>query len=97
MLFCDRPEAFKKRFPGEILAVHAAEPARVRDVLAKPPECAARCWWATASIFSWITPLAGLRNCARASRLPGVLYDSIQSVAPTIEDLFVSALGEGRS
>ena len=37
MLFCDRPEELKKKFPGEILAVHAAQPGRVRAALAGAP------------------------------------------------------------
>ena len=37
MLFCDRPEELKKKFPGEILAVHAAQPGQVRAALAGAP------------------------------------------------------------
>jgi ABC-2 type transport system ATP-binding protein len=92
MLFCDRPEALKRRFPGEILAVHASEPARVRDALSTaPPVRSALLVGDHVHLFvdNADRRLAELR--ARLE-LTGISYDSIEPAAPSIEDLFVSAL-----
>jgi ABC-2 type transport system ATP-binding protein len=97
MLFCDRPEALKRRFPGEILAVHASEPARVRDVLSTAP--AVRSALLVGDRVHLFVDNADRRLAELRARLEltGVSYDSIHPVAPSIEDLFVSALeGERR-
>ena len=92
MLFSDKPDELKKRFHGEILAVRASEPALVRQAL-------------SGSGFVRSAMLVGDRvhlfvdNATR--RIPevraqllakGVAYDSFERVAPSIEDLFVSAV-----
>jgi ABC-2 type transport system ATP-binding protein len=95
MLFCDRPAELKKRFPGEILAVHAPQPTEVRAALER-----------AAGVRSAL--LVGDRVHLfvdeAARRLPdlraqldsaGIAYDAIQPVAATIEDLFVSAVERG--
>jgi ABC-2 type transport system ATP-binding protein len=92
LLFCDRPEELKKRFPGEILAVHASQPARVREALAGAPGVRSALL---------VGDHVHLFVDGAASRLPelrarldaaGVSYDSIHQVAASIEDLFVSAV-----
>ena len=92
LLFCDTPEALKKRFPGEILAVHASEPARVRDLL----ETASGVREALLVgdhvhlfVDSAALRLPDLRARLEAAAVP---HDSMEAVAPSIEDLFVSAL-----
>jgi ABC-2 type transport system ATP-binding protein len=92
MLFCDRPEALKKRFPGQILAVHASEPARVRDALSTAP--AVRSALLVGDRVHLFVDNAARRLGELRARLEatGVSYDSIDSVAPSIEDLFVAAL-----
>ena len=92
LLFCDAPEALKKRFPGEILAVHASEPARVRDLL----ETASGVREALLVgdhvhlfVDSAALRLPDLRARLEAAAVP---HDSMEAVAPSIEDLFVSAL-----
>ena len=97
LLFCDRPEALKTRFPGEILAVHASEPARVRDVLSTAP--AVRSALLVGDHVHLFVDNAARRLPELRARLEaaGVSYDSVGSVAPSIEDVFVSALeGERR-
>jgi ABC-2 type transport system ATP-binding protein len=92
MLFCDRPEELKRKFPGEILAVHAAQPARVREVLAGAAGVrSALLVGDRVHLFVDEAPrrLADLRGRLESA---GVAFDSIQPVAPTIEDLFVSAV-----
>jgi len=95
MLFCDRPEALKGKFPGEILAVHASEPARVRDALSAAP--AVRSALLVGDHVHLFVDSADRRLPELRARLEaaGVSYDSIESVTPSIEDLFVSAV-EGR-
>lgn len=96
MLFCDRPDELKKKFPGGLLVVRAAEPEQVRDALA-------------GKNFAHHILLVGDRVHVfvddASRRLPelqayltakGVSYQSINQGAPSIEDLFVSAV-EGQS
>ncbi len=92
MLFCDRPEELKKRFPGEILAVHAMRPAKVRSALAGAPGVrSALLVGDRVHLFvdQAARRLPDLRGRLEAS---GIEYDSIQPVAASIEDLFVSAV-----
>ena len=92
LLFCDRPEALKKKFPGEILAVHASEPARVRDMLSTAP--AVRSALLVGDRVHLFVDNAARRLPELRARLEAeaVPYDSMESVTPSIEDLFVSAL-----
>ena len=92
MLFCDRPEELKKKFPGEILAVHAAQPAQVRAALADAP--GVRSALLVGDRVHLFVDEAARRLPDLRARLDsaGIVYDSIQPVTPTIEDLFVSAV-----
>jgi ABC-2 type transport system ATP-binding protein len=92
LLFCDRPEALRRRFPGEILAVHASQPARVRDVLSTAP--AVRSALLVGDHVHLFVDNAARRLQELRARLEaaGVSYGSIAPVQPSIEDLFVSAL-----
>jgi len=92
MLFCDRPEELKRKFPGEILAVHAAQPGSVRAALAGAP--GVRSALLVGDRVHLFVDEAARRVADLRGRLEsaGIVYDSIQLVAPTIEDLFVSAV-----
>ena len=92
MLFCDRPEELKKRFPGQILAVHAAQPGQVRAALADAP--GVRSALLVGDRVHLFVDDAARRLADLRARLEsaGVPFDSIQPVAATIEDLFVSAV-----
>jgi ABC-2 type transport system ATP-binding protein len=92
MLFCDRPEELKRQFPGEILAVHAAQPGKVRAALTGAP--GVRSALMVGDRVHLFVDEAARRLPDLRARLEaaGVAYDSIQPVAPTIEDLFVSAV-----
>jgi ABC-2 type transport system ATP-binding protein len=96
MLFCDRPDELKKKFPGEILAVHAAQPAQVRATLAGAP--GVHDALLVGDCVHLFVDQAARRLPDLRARLEsaGVIYDSIQPVAATIEDLFVSAV-EGQA
>jgi ABC-2 type transport system ATP-binding protein len=95
LLFCARPEELKRQFPGEILAVYAAEPARVRAVLAGA--AGVRSALLVGDRVHLFVDDAARRLPALRAQLEGagVAYDSIQPVAPAIEDLFVSAVEGG--
>jgi ABC-2 type transport system ATP-binding protein len=92
MLFCGRPDELKKRFPDEILAVHATQPAQVRAVLAGAP--GVRSALLVGDRVHLFVDGAARRLPELRARLDsaGVKYDSIQPVAATIEDLFVWAV-----
>ncbi len=92
MLFCDRPEELKKKFPGEILAVHAAQPAQARAALAGAP--GVRSVLLVGDRVHLFVDEAARRLADLRARLEsaGVEYDSIKPVPATIEDLFVSAV-----
>jgi ABC-2 type transport system ATP-binding protein len=97
MLFCDQPEALKRRFPGEILAVHASEPARVRDALTGAPGVRSVLLVGD-HVHLFVDNAAGRLPELRARlEAAGASYDSIGSVPPSIEDVFVSALEGERS
>jgi ABC-2 type transport system ATP-binding protein len=94
MLFCDRPEELKKKLPGEILAVHSAQPGQVREALAGAPGVRnALVVGDHVHLFvdEWARRLADLRARLESA---GAAYDSIQPVGASIEDLFVSAAEE---
>jgi ABC-2 type transport system ATP-binding protein len=90
MMYCDRPDELKKRFPGAVLVIRAAEPEVIRDAV-------------SGSGVARSVLLVGDRVHAFVDdanrRLPelrahldakGARYDSIEQVVPSIEDLFVS-------
>jgi ABC-2 type transport system ATP-binding protein len=92
MLFCDRPEELKRQFPGEILAVHAAQPGKVRAALTDAP--GVRSALLVGDRVHLFVDEAARRLPDLRARLEsaGISFDSIQPVPPTIEDLFVSAV-----
>jgi ABC-2 type transport system ATP-binding protein len=96
MLFCDRPEELKKRFPGEILAVHAAQPGKVRDALAGAP--GVRTALLVGDRVHLFVDSADRRLPELRARLAaaGTAFDSIHPVAASIEDIFVSAVESER-
>jgi len=95
LLFCDTPANLKAKFGKGVLSITAAEPRILRDEL-KDAE----------GISSLLLTGDGLHvvvdNTAR--RIPEyearlkrakIPFDAIQQVAPSIEDLFVDAVGAG--
>ncbi len=92
MLFCDRPEELKKRFPGEILAVRGSQPGRVREALAGAP--GVRSVLLVGDHIHLFVDSAARRLPELRSRLDvvGAADASIQPVAASIEDVFVSAV-----
>ena len=92
MLFCDRPDELKKRFPGGVVIVRAPEPERIREALSSA---------AVARNILLVGDRVHVFVDDAARRLPelrahldarGVAYDSVEQGEPSIEDLFVSAV-----
>ncbi len=92
MMFCDPPQELKKKFPGGVLVIRAPEPnliraalvgaAMVRDTLLVGDR-----------VHSFVDD-AGRRLPELRAYLDAkaVAYQSVEEVAPSIEDLFVSAV-----
>jgi ABC-2 type transport system ATP-binding protein len=95
MLFCDRPEELKKKFPGGVLAVHSAEPARLRQELATAP--AVRSALLVGDRVHLFVDDAGRRlpELRKLLEETHAVYNSIEEIAPSIEDLFISAVEGG--
>jgi ABC-2 type transport system ATP-binding protein len=92
MLFCDRPEALKKRFPGGVVVVHSPDAERVRAALSGT-DAARSVLLVGDHVHVFVDDasrrLGELRTYLDAAN---VSYDSIEQEAPSIEDLFVSAV-----
>lgn len=92
MLFCDRPDELKKRFPGGVLVIRAEEPVALRDALASQPSVQhVLPFGDRVHVFveSAEKSLPLLRSFLDAEK---IAYTSIEPTAPSIEDLFVSAV-----
>lgn len=94
LLFCDTPENLKSRLGKDVLMIASRDPRSARTVLQ-----------GRTGISSIVLHGDGLRIVAdRASlqtgelesalRNAGAAFDSIQQVKPTMEDLFVDAIGD---
>jgi ABC-2 type transport system ATP-binding protein len=92
MLFCDRPAELKKKFPGAVLAIRSAEPARVRQALTGAP--GVRDAVLVGDRVHVFVDSAERRPAELRARLEaaGAQVESIDGVTPSIEDLFVSAV-----
>lgn len=91
MLFCDTPEELKKKFPGSVLAARASEPARVRDALSNAPGVR-NVVLVGDGVHLFVDKADRLAELRVRLNSLGISYDSIESVTPSIEDLFVSAV-----
>jgi ABC-2 type transport system ATP-binding protein len=93
LLFCDTPANLKAKLGKGVVSITAAEPRRLRDAL-KDAE----------GLSSLLLTGDGLHVVVddAARRIPeyearlrraNILFDAIQQVAPSIEDLFIDAVG----
>ena len=96
MLFCDRPDELKKRFPGGVLVIRAPQPELIRNALSSA--AMARNILLVGDRVHVFVDDANRRLPELRAHLDakGVSYESVEQVAPSIEDLFVSAV-EGES
>ncbi len=92
LLFCDAPAQLKKNLPGSVVAVISPEPRQLRKALA-----------GAEGVSSLVLIGDGVHLVVddSARRIPelrarlaaaGLPFDTIEQVAPTIEDLFVAAV-----
>ena len=94
MLFCDQPDELKKKFPGAVIVIRAADPERVHHALANCSSLRSRLLVGDrvhAFVDSADRRQPEIRRYLDAN---GVPYDSIEAGSPSIEDLFVSAVEE---
>ena len=92
MLYCDTPAGLKEKFPGEILEVFSPQPGQVREALAGAPGVSSALLVGDRVhlfVDRAALRLADLRGRLDAAQVP---YESIQPMAPTMEDVFVSAV-----
>ena len=95
MLFCDRPEELKKKFPGGVLAVYSSEPARLRRELAGAPAVRSALLVGDRVHLFVDDARRRLPELREFLEQTHAVYDSIEEIAPSIEDLFVSAVEGG--
>ncbi len=92
MLFCDEPKELKKRFPGTVLALRSSDAPRAMDVVRGAPGVRSTVLVGDAvHLFADDAPerVSQLRLRLEGA---GVAVDSLEAIAPSIEDLFVSAV-----
>jgi len=92
LLFCDLPDQLKKRFPGGVVVVHAADPEQVQHTLTGADGVRSVLLVGDrVHVFVDVTTrrLPELRARLDAGK---VAYQAIEQATPSIEDLFVSAV-----
>jgi len=92
MLFCDTPAELKKRFPGAVLALRSPEAAQAMRELRGAP--GVRSSLLVGDGVHVYVDDAGERAVQLRAGLEaaGIAVDSLEPIAPSIEDLFVSAV-----
>lgn len=92
LLFCDTPANLKSRMKKGVLSIVAPEPRAVRDVLLQADGISSMVL--TGDGVHIVAEDSALRKEQFIARLNAahVAFDSVQMVAPTIEDLFVDAV-----
>lgn len=92
MLFCDRPDELKKRFPGGVLVIRSSEPNQIREALSvAAPATNILLFGDRVHVFvdDANRRLPEVRQYLQEKGAP---YEWIEQVVPSIEDLFVSAV-----
>lgn len=93
LLFCDAPDNLKRRFRKDVLMIVSPNSRKIRSVLEDAPGISSLVLHGDGvrivvdEASRWIPAFEGLLRNAAAP------FDSIQKVTPTIEDLFVDAVG----
>jgi ABC-2 type transport system ATP-binding protein len=97
LLFCDTPANLKARMGKGVLSVTSAEPRQLRDSLEHADGISSLVL--TGDGLHVVVDDAARRISEFEARLRNadVPFDAIQQVAPSIEDLFVDAVGSGAS
>ncbi len=96
LLYCDTPAELKKNAPGGVVAVISSDPRRLRDFLIHSEGVSNTVLVGDGLHLIVDDPskrVSELRAQMTSANLP---FDRIEKVAPTIEDLFVQAVGRTR-
>ena len=95
LLFCDTPANLKAQFGKGVLSITAADPRRLRDELEGAEGISSL--MLTGDGLHVVVDSAARRIPEYEARLrrANISYDALQQVAPSIEDLFVDAVGAG--
>jgi len=94
MLFCDEPKELKKRFPGVVLSLRSPDVPRAMDAIRDAPGIRSSVLVGDAvHLFADENPERQAQLRARLQEA-GVAVDSLEPIAPSIEDIFVSAVEE---
>ena len=92
MLFCDEPNELKKRFPGIVLSLRSPDAPRAMDTARGAPGIRSLVLVGDAvHLFADDNPDRPAQLRARLEGA-GIAVDSLEPIAPSIEDLFVSAV-----
>ncbi|HXY78408.1 MAG TPA: ABC transporter ATP-binding protein [Candidatus Acidoferrales bacterium] len=97
LLFCDTPPSLKAKLGKGVLSITSSEPRRLRDQLEHAVGISSLVL--TGDGLHVVVDDAALRIPEFEARLNSahVPFSAIQQVTPTIEDLFVDAVGSGAS
>lgn len=96
LLFSDVPEELKKRFPGGVISIRSSDPVQLRDIFAGSPSV--RSVLLVGDCVHLFVDDAGQRLSELRALLEtqGIAFDAIEQIAPSIEDLFISAVEGSR-
>ncbi len=95
LLYCDVPGELKKKFPGGVIAVRAPDPARLRNILAGSPLVRSVLLVGDQVHLFVDAAEKRLAEIKAVLNAEGIAFDSMEQIAPSIEDLFVSAVETG--
>jgi len=93
LLLCDTPARLKGRLRGEVVVATSPRPRNVRDALARAPGVLGALL-VGAAVHLNVDDAARIPELQRALAAAGVPCDSMLRVEATMEDLFVSVVGE---
>jgi ABC-2 type transport system ATP-binding protein len=94
MLFCDRPDELKKNFSGGVVVVRGPDLEVIREALALSG-IARNILLVGDRVHLFVDePEARIAELRVYLDGKGVLFQSIEQVAPSVEDVFVSAVRE---
>lgn len=92
--YCDTPEGLKAQMPGVMLEITAPDPRAIRDTVSDLPGVANTLLMGDGVHIAADSPgrIDGIRQAISAQ---GLTITDIRQIEPSIEDLFVTLLGDG--
>ncbi len=95
VLFCDTPARLKERVPFAVVAIVSAQARRVREELSAADGVAGAALMGDAVHLYVDDAARRIPELETRMRAASLEFDEIERIAPTIEDLFVSAVSNG--